>query len=95
MKKIRRFQLGAKNYTVKYKLEDDDYMGLAKPVDCEIVLCEHVGGDKIIDSQLEQTFFHELVHCILFDIGKRDESDDESFVQSFALLLHQFWRTAR
>jgi hypothetical protein len=42
---------------------------------------------------MEQTFYHELVHAVLFSMGKTEHS--EEFVDSFGALLHQFTRSQR
>ena len=39
----------------------------------------------------QQTFCHELVHAILFTMGKT--THEEEFVDAFGSLLHQFERT--
>ncbi len=39
----------------------------------------------------EQTFFHELVHAIMFAMGHTNQ--DEVFVDAFGALLHQYDRT--
>ena len=39
----------------------------------------------------EQTFFHELVHAIMFAMGHTNH--DEIFVDAFGALLHQYERT--
>jgi len=39
----------------------------------------------------EQTFFHELVHAILFGMGQINH--DETFVDAFGSLMHQYERT--
>jgi len=39
----------------------------------------------------EQTFFHELVHAIMFAMGHVQH--DEIFVDAFGALLHQYERT--
>ena len=41
----------------------------------------------------EQTFYHELVHAILFSMGRNDH--DEVFVDAFGALLHQFTRSQK
>lgn len=41
----------------------------------------------------EQTFFHELVHAIMFSMGHNDH--DEVFVDAFGALLHQFDRSKK
>lgn len=37
----------------------------------------------------EQTYCHELVHCILYSMGKPEH--DETFVDGFATFLHQYF----
>jgi len=40
---------------------------------------------------VEQTFYHELVHAIMFTMGKLNH--DEEFTDAFGALLHQYQRT--
>ncbi len=44
-------------------------------------------------ESVEQTFFHELVHFILHEIGEDELRDNERFVTSFSGLLHQAIKT--
>lgn len=39
----------------------------------------------------EQTFYHELVHAIMFAMGHTQH--DETFVDAFGGLLHQYTKT--
>lgn len=52
-------------------------------------------GEKreLKDDQIEQNFFHELIHMILDTMGRCKLSNDEEFVSIFSGLLHQFTRT--
>jgi len=43
----------------------------------------------------EQTMCHELVHAILFAMGKPQAEHDETFVDGFATFLHQYFNTAK
>ena len=43
----------------------------------------------------EQTFCHEVVHAILFAMGKPQPEHDEVFVDGFATFLHQYLNTAK
>jgi hypothetical protein len=59
------------------------YAGLAK-----------VQLDKTLSLQIkEQTFCHELVHSILYAMGKPTTDHDEVFVDGFAAFLHQYLKT--
>lgn len=42
----------------------------------------------------EQSFYHELVHAILYTMGDNGPHD-EKFVDGFAFLLHQYMKTAK
>lgn len=46
-------------------------------------------------SAMEQTFLHELMHCILEHAAYPDESSDESFVDLTAELLYQYMKTQK
>lgn len=48
-----------------------------------------VSPGPISKSKVEQTFFHELVHAILDELGELKLSKSERFVDSFSALLHQ------
>jgi hypothetical protein len=41
----------------------------------------------------EQTFCHELVHAIMYSMGYHTKPHDETFVDGFATMLHQFLNT--
>lgn len=43
------------------------------------------------EQMTQQTFFHELVHAIMFTMGKLNH--DEEFTDAFGSLLHQYERT--
>lgn len=43
------------------------------------------------DQMTQQTFFHELVHAILFAMGKT--AHDEEFTDIFGAFLHQYDKT--
>ena len=45
--------------------------------------------EKVDLQRVELTFFHELVHSILLNLGYEDQSNDEVFVDRFSLLLKQ------
>jgi len=86
MKIPKTFKLGGVTWTV----ENTDLAGAGSQGLCK--------SDKAI-IQLEKTqtkatvgqvFCHELVHAILFAMGKHVEPHDEVFVDGFATFLHQY-----
>lgn len=46
-------------------------------------------------SMVEQTFYHELVHCILSQMQEKELGKNEKFVDVFASLLHQYEKTKK
>ena len=46
-----------------------------------------VDGDRISESRIRTTFWHELTHAILDRMGRTDLNDDESFVNTFSTFL--------
>ena len=45
-------------------------------------------------TQIESTFFHELMHYVFFMLGKEDLRKDEDLVDVIGRLLHQAFMTA-
>ena len=92
---FKSFKLAGKTYKVKTAGHDSDNLGLAKTPLCEIWVQTVWAGKPVPEVSQEQTACHEVVHCILDEIGRADLNADESFVQSFAALMHQFIKTKK
>jgi len=70
-------------------------VGLAKYCENEIVLATHdIYGTPIAKKNIEQSFFHELMHFI-FDKVAPDMRSNEELVDLTAALLHQMFITAK
>lgn len=87
MKIPARFQLAGSEWTVVYV-----------PNLTELGHCHSEGRVIQIRKGLskqdeEQTFYHELVHAILFTMGKINH--DEEFTDLFGAFLHQFEKTKK
>jgi len=52
-------------------------------------------GVTILKSRQEQTFFHEITHCILDQMGEEKLYHNEKFVDLFSQCLHQILKTAK
>lgn len=65
-------------------------VGLWIPNKNAIHLQQSVKGYEISKDNIEQIFMHELTHLILDKIGRNDLSQDETLVESFGGILHQF-----
>jgi len=92
---IKSFQLAARKYKVNYAKDDSNNLGLSKSPLCEVTVQTIFAGREVPEISQEQTLYHEVVHCILDEIGRNDLSDDETFVQSFAGMMHQFAKTKK
>lgn len=85
------FQVGGKTYTVKHSFDpDSEHIGEVNADQLEIEI-----NALYPDSVQEQAFYHELTHCILFEMGEDELAENERFVQSFSLLLHQAINTLK
>jgi Zn-dependent peptidase ImmA (M78 family) len=69
---------------------DDEAVGFCNFLNQQILVLSAVS-----DVQKQQTFCHELVHCILDKMGETDLNDNEQFVDVFGSLLHQAWTTCK
>ena len=87
---FKRFNLAGKQYTVKLVKYDTDNLGLARSAVGEIEVQTHWLGREIPEEMQVQTAYHEVVHCILEDIGRNDLSNDETLVQTLSALMYQF-----
>jgi len=90
MKIPKQFQLGGVKWTVE---ETSPLMGA---MGASFVGKALIQVDSTYDKQIkEQIFLHELVHAILFAMGKTATDHDEVFVDGFATFLHQYLTTAK
>ena len=79
------FTLAGFEWSVRYVEGITEY-GLCNPSTQEIIIRAGLN-----DQMTQQTFFHELVHAIMFTMGKLNH--DEEFTDAFGALLHQYERT--
>jgi predicted SprT family Zn-dependent metalloprotease len=80
----KQFQLGGIVYDVVEEEHLPDAYGATYFDKSKVVLLE------TLQPQVKgQTFCHELVHCILYAMGK-PTPHDEAFVDAFATFLHQY-----
>ncbi len=89
----RKFTLGGMSYVVLEVDNDNTCLGSCDSALCEIEIQTKIRGKSRSLESKEQTLFHEVVHCIFNETGRRDLSNNEALVQSFAVLLHQFINT--
>ena len=93
----KQFKLFGETITIewdKHLIQQDSEVGQAKYRDGKIIIQPSTESMPIPQVQLEQTFFHELVHHILMAINETDLCHNEQFVELFAKLFHQSIVTA-
>ena len=88
---IASFSIGAKPYSVRKSYDpDSEHIGEVNADQLEIEI-----NALYPETVQEQAFYHELTHCILFEMGEDELAENERFVQSFSLLLHQAINTLK
>jgi hypothetical protein len=92
---IKSFKLGGKTFKVKEVDHDTENLGRSNSPLLEIQIQRIWNGKEIPNSSKEQTLIHEVVHCILDELGHLDLNRDEVFVQSFSSMLYQFMQSSK
>ena len=88
----KQFKLFGQTIEVVYDKEmgqRDGIIGSANHTHNKIILQPNSAGYARTQEQVDQCFYHELVHCVLKAMGEGDDHD-EKFVDVFASLLHQY-----
>jgi hypothetical protein len=90
------FILGGLTFKVEF-IESIDDVGLGRTKNClgKIILANKWYGFVIPDDGKERTFYHELVHSILEEIGYKELTNNEQFIDSFSAMLYQFEMTRK
>lgn len=92
MKIPKKLTIGAVEITI-HNREELDGGGLAGSSNSELGVICLFNKDQKPQTKVEQTFFHELTHQILdlsgYPSGDPNGPYDETFIDTFSLLLHQ------
>jgi|WetSurSiteA1Bulk_404760.scaffolds.fasta_scaffold388962_1 predicted SprT family Zn-dependent metalloprotease len=92
------FKLFASNITIDYDdIVNDalDHLGTAYMDLKKIRLATKTSGKDLPQDSILDTFYHELVHMILYHMNEKKLCSDEKFVDTFAKLLRQALETAK
>lgn len=80
---LKKFKLAGMDWeTIR---SETDALGYTDADNSRIIL-----NKKLEGQAAEVTFYHELVHAIMFTMGERNH--DEKFIEGFAQLLYQYER---
>jgi hypothetical protein len=84
MKIPQQFTLGGIDWKVTQETVIPSALGATSQQLAHVALLKELQKDV-----KEQTYAHELVHAILYSMGKMEH--DEEFVDGFATFLHQYF----
>lgn len=89
-------ELGGVEFTTLFikNPENSNILRESSVFDCRIKLQELNYGQTITDKQNQNTYFHEIIHMMLDQIGEFELSKNEKFVQNMGNMLFEFLRTA-
>lgn len=65
-----------------------------EPIKNKISVAKTAHKQILNQEQQEQSYCHELVHCILENIGEPHLSENEIFVDKFGKALHQILKSS-
>ena len=72
---------------IEYGNPDDEILGLCEEYQCRIVVAKNYPKQT-----KQQTFWHEVIHAMMMELGQKDLFDDEGFTDSMAKQLHMFFK---
>ena len=76
-------------------LKNSDTLGQCDDAHGKIDLHVRLNGEEVPPCRLEGTFYHELVHAILYSGCYHDLTRDEHLVQHIGGCLHQFMKSRK
>lgn len=87
----KKFNIFGETYTVKQlvKIDKDNSWGEHDPVKNTIKILKSLN-----EQQKEQTFYHEVLHVILYNLGYEELDNDEIFIDRISKALHQILTTS-
>jgi hypothetical protein len=94
----RKLKVGDKWYSIEVveAMREKDHMGRVYYPEQKIKIGKKSStGRKYAKSDIHDTFWHELVHAILADMGEHQLNEDERFVTQFANRLTRAIETAK
>lgn len=94
----REFKLNGKKITVEFDddyCEDEGYLGEADFDLRLITLTRKDKNKRLPKKEIDQTFYHELMHLILDAANRHQLKYNEDFVDAVGMLLYEFERTKK
>jgi hypothetical protein len=93
----KEFYIGGQKITIEVdnNISYDNELAVAIDSKNLIKICDTFKGDKLPANVVFQSLWHETVHQILDKMNEHELSENEKFVQTFSLLLHQVIKTLK
>lgn len=95
VKKIRSYTLGGTTWRVKHHKKMGKLFGLCDPSETTIHLCVGTPDSPNSADNIESTFYHEVTHSILFQMGELELYGNERFIDTFSSFLLQALKTTK
>lgn len=93
----KKFTIGGQEITVKVMkhIGIEGAIGVYKSAENLILVQTHMNNKPMARSQVEQTFHHELMHCLFDQARQEDLCSNEDLVDLMGELLYQVIKTSK
>lgn len=94
-----RFNLLASTFTItidndKVDSINRDALGIISPTHRQIYLKDKTDGENLPIDTILDTYYHEVTHAILNEMGEEELKENEKFVDLLGKLIRQFIETS-
>ena len=93
MKFPKKITIGGQDIEVREVEQIDSKLGRTSLAGGYIEIANSFSGKQQSQTSKENTYWHEVIHCILDTMGENELSLNEKFVSSFAGFLTECYRS--
>jgi len=88
---LSKFKIGANEWIVGDRTNpgNQNELGVCVYAQNTILLDTICEGDHVSEISRESTYWHEVIHAILYSMGMNDLTKDETFVQTLSVFIRQ------
>lgn len=88
-----KIHIGSLDYDVVFvKNFDDDTDEQISLGKCDEPLCKITINNAFPKQTMQQTFWHEVLHAMMMELGQTDLYNNETFIDTMAKQLHMFFK---
>lgn len=93
----RKIRVGDKWYSIEIveAMQEHGMLGEVNYPQQKIKIGTKLKNRKVAKDEVQDTFWHELIHAILYDMGRYKLTKDEAFVSGLSSRLYKAIRSAR